>query len=280
MVKKHELASRVVFHVVCIAVGLCMLYPVFWMLASSFKDSSKVFVDAYNLFPYPLHLDNYARGWKGFTGISFATFFGNSFVIVAFTLLGMFLSCPLIAYGFSRQQFAFKKLWFATVMVTMMLPAQIVMIPQYIIFHKLNMTNTYLPLVLPAFFGNAFFIFLMMQFIRSIPYELDEAAKIDGCNSFQIYYRIILPLLKPAVITAGIFQFYWAWSDFLAPLVYLGKPQLYTLSLALRMFSDPSQTDYSAMFAMGILSILPPIIIFFVFQKYIVEGISTSGLKA
>lgn len=270
----------VIFHAVCLIVGVSMLYPIFWMIASSLKESSKVFVDAYNLFPHPAHFENYARGWQGFGGLSFATFFKNSFIVVVLTLVGMLLSCSMIAYGFVRQNFRFKKFWFATVMISMMLPAQIIMIPQYIIFHKLNLTNTFAPLILPSFFGGAFFIFLLMQFIRSIPYELDEAAKIDGCSAFQIYYKIILPLIKPALITAAIFQFYWSWDDFLAPLIYLGKPQLFTVSVALRLFSDPTQTDYSAMFAMGCISILPPILIFFFFQKYIVEGISTSGLKA
>ena len=195
--------------------------------------------------------------------------------------LGILLSCPLIAYGFARQKFRFKNFWFITVMITMMLPGQIIMIPQYIIFHHLNWTNTFLPLILPSYCGHAFFIFMIMQFIRGIPYELDEAAKIDGCNSFTIYSRIILPLVKPALITAAIFQFYWSWDEFLAPLIYLGKPKLYTVSVALRLFSDPAtQTDWSSMFAMSCLSIIPPILVFFIFQKYIVEGISTSGLKA
>lgn len=271
----------VFFHTLCLLFGLTALYPLFWLVASSFKESAKVFVDAYNLFPYPLHLDNYSRGWKGFGGLTFGVFFENSFIVVLLTTLGTLFSSSLIAYGFTRQKFRFRNFWFVTVMITMMLPGQIVMIPQYIIFHKLNWTNTFLPLIVPAYFGGAFFIFLMMQFYRGIPYELDEAAKLDGCNAFQIYYKILLPLIVPALITCGIFQFYWSWDDFLGPLIYLGKPQLYTISVALKNFADPaSQTDYGAMFAMSVLSIIPPIVVFFVFQKYIVEGISTSGLKA
>lgn len=279
MAKKR--VHSVIFHTLCLLFGLTALYPLFWLVASSFKDSSKVFVDAYNLFPYPFHLDNYTRGWKGFGGLTFGVFFKNSFIVVLLATLGTLFSSSLIAYGFTRQKFRFRNFWFVTVMITMMLPGQIIMIPQYIIFHKLNWTNTFIPLVLPAYLGGAFFIFLIMQFIRGIPYELDEAAKLDGCNSFQIYYKILLPLIVPALITCGIFQFYWSWDDFLGPLIYLGKPQLYTVSVALKNFSDPaSQTDYGAMFAMSVLSILPPIAVFFAFQKYIVEGISTSGLKA
>ena len=278
---KNKKVNSVIFHVACLGFGLISLYPLFWMLASSFKESAKVFVDAYNLFPNPAHFENYVRGWKGFGGLSFAVYFKNTFIVVLLTTLGALLSCSIIAYGFARQKFKFKNFWFVTVMITMMLPGQIIMIPQYIIFHALNLTNTYVPLILPSFFGSAFFIFLVMQFIRSIPFELDEAAKLDGCSSFMIYYKIILPLLKPALITVGIFQFYWSWDDFLAPLIYLGPPKMQTISLALRLFSDSgSQTDWSAMFAMAALSLIPPILVFFIFQKYIVDGISTSGLKA
>jgi multiple sugar transport system permease protein len=268
------------FHVCCLTFGLTTMYPLFWMIASSLKDTNKVFVDASNLFPNPPHFDNYARGWKGFGHISFATFFGNSLFVVILTSIGVLLSCSFIAFGFARMKFKGRNFWFTTVIVSMMLPGQLVMIPQYIIFHTIHWDNTYLPLIVPAYFGGGFFIFLMMQFIRGIPYDLDEAAKLDGCNPFSIYFRIILPLTKSALITAAIFQFYWSWEDFMAPMIYLSNPKLYTVSLALRMFSDPSQTDWSAMFAMSTLSVLPPVIVFFIFQKYIVEGISTSGMKA
>jgi multiple sugar transport system permease protein len=250
------------------------------MVASSLKDNSTIFVDAYNIFPNPLHFENYARGWQGFGGNTFLTFFVNSFIITLSVTFAAVISNPFIAYGFTRQKVRFRNFWFMTVMISMMLPGQIVMIPQYIIFQKLGWVNTFIPLILPSFFGMAFFIFLNMQFIRSIPYELDEAAKLDGCNSFGIYFKIILPLLKPAIITSAIFQFYWAWSDFMSPLIYLNNPKMFTVSVALRFFSDPSQNDYAAMFAMAALSIIPPILIFFFLQKYIVEGISTSGLKA
>lgn len=277
--KKKTVA--VLFHVCCLIFGLVSLYPLLWMVSSSFKDNRDIFVNAYNLLPNPFRADSYARGLRGFGGISFLVFFKNSFIIVILSTLGMLLSSSLIAYGFTRQKFRFRGFWFATVMVTMMLPSQIIMIPQYIIYQKLHLTNTFVPLILPSFLGGAFFIFLMMQFIRGIPKDLDEAAKLDGCNAFMIYYKIILPLIVPALITAAIFQFYWSWDEFMSALIYLGKPELYTVSVALRLFSDPSsQSDYAAMFAMSTLSLIPPIAVFFAFQKYIVEGISTSGLKA
>ena len=161
-----------------------------------------------------------------------------------------------------------------------MLPAQVTIIPQYIVFSKLNLLNTFWPLILPRLGGQAFFIFLIMQFIRGIPHELDEAAEIDGCNKFSIFTRIMLPLISPALITSAIFSFYWTWEDFLSPVVYLNNPKLYTISLALRSFADPSATtDWGAVFAMSSLSLVPVFILFIAFQRYLVEGISTTGLK-
>ena len=279
MKRKKQIGS-VVFHTLCILFAVTSLYPILWMLASSLKDSSQVFVDAANLIPKELKFSNYVNGWKGFGGISFTTFFCNTFIVVLLSVLGVVVSCPLVAYGFARTEFRFKNFWFFTIMISLMLPSQVVMVPQYIMFNKLGWINTYLPLVLPLWLGSAFFIFQHMQFIRSIPAELDEAAYLDGAGKFTVYTRIILPLIKPSIATSVIFQFYWKWEDFFGPLIYLTSPKKYTVSVALKLFSDPpSMTDWGAMFAMSILSLVPPIVLFFFFQKNIVEGISTSGLK-
>jgi multiple sugar transport system permease protein len=161
-----------------------------------------------------------------------------------------------------------------------MLPAQVQLIPQYIMFNKLDWINTYLPLLVPRLCGQAFFIFMIMQFIRGIPRELDEAAEIDGCSRIGIFFRIILPLIKPALITASIFSFYWTWEEFQGPLIYLSDPKLYTISLALRAMSDPNAvTNWGAIFAMATLSLIPVFAIFIFFQRYLVQGISTTGLK-
>ena len=277
--KKKRIGS-IIFHTVCILFAVTSLYPIIWMIASSLKESSQVFVDAASLIPKEFKFENYINGWKGFGGVDFGTYFKNTFIVCILSVLGVVVSCPLIAYGFARTEFKGKKFWFFTVMISMMLPGQIVMVPQYIMFNKLGWLDTYYPLILPMWLGQAFFIFQHMQFIRSIPRELDEAALLDGCSSFQIYWKIILPLIKPSIITSIIFQFYWKWDDFFGPLIYLNSPKKYTLSVALRLFSDPnSSTDWGAMFAMGVLSLAPPVLLFFFFQKYIVEGISTSGLK-
>jgi multiple sugar transport system permease protein len=272
--------GKLTIQLVCLIIGIVSLYPLVWMVTSSFKDSSQVFVSAHSLIPSHWDFSNYTNGWRGFAGITFGTFFKNTIIIVCSVVVGTIVSCSLIAYGFARIPFKLKGFWFGTVMLTLLLPGQIVQIPQYIIFHKLGWVNTFLPLIVPAFFGSAFFIFLLLQFIRTIPYELDEAAKIDGCTRFGIFYRVILPLIKPALVTTAIFEFYWSWDNFFGALIYLGRPQLYTISVALRLFADPSSgTDWSAMFAMATLSLIPPILIFFLFQRYIVEGISTAGLK-
>ena len=254
MKRKRQIGS-IVFHVACILFALTSLYPIVWMLSSSLKDSTQVFVDAANLIPWEFKIENYINGWRGFGGISFATFFFNTFVVVLLCVLGTVVSCPLVAYGFARTEFRFKQAWFFTIMISLMLPAQVVMVPQYIMFNKLGWINTYLPLIIPLWFGSAFFIFQHMQFIRSIPIELDEAAYLDGASKFTVYTRVILPLIKPSIATSVIFQFYWKWEDFFGPLIYLTSPKKYTVSVA------------------------PPVILFFCFQKYIVEGISASGLK-
>ena len=186
----------------------------------------------------------------------------------------------VVAYGFARIKFAGKKFWFAMMMVSMMLPFQVVMIPQYVLFQKLDWINSFKPLIVPQFLGQPFFIFLMVQFIQGIPAELDQSAKIDGCGRYSIFYRIILPLLSPALITSTIFSFYWTWDNFFGALLYLSKAKLYPITLALRMFADPGAfSDYGAMLSMATLSLVPVFIVFLLFQRYLVEGISTTGLK-
>lgn len=270
----------VAVHIVVTAFALVMLYPMLWMLSSSLKDTTEIFVNSHQLIPAHWSFDNYTTGFKGFAGISFAVFFKNSFVITILSVLGTVVSSGLVAYGFARIKFKFAPFWFACMMLTMMLPGEVLMIPQYILFHKLGWINTFLPLIVPAFFGGAFFIFLIIQFMRGIPRELDEAALIDGCGKYRTFTLVILPLLAPPLITTAIFKFYWTWDDFFSPLLYLNSPKLATVSLAIKNFSDPTmKTDWGAMFAMSVLSLIPIVLVFFIFQRYIVDGISTTGLK-
>jgi len=273
--------SSFVFHFFTISIGFVMLYPILWTLASSLKPESEVFKNAASLIPNALEWGNYVQGWKGFGGITFGSFFLNSGLVTLLVVIGTLFSSSLVAFGFARLDFKFKRVLFICLLGTIMLPTQVTLIPQYVLFHNLGWVNTYNPLTLPAFFGgSAFFIFLMIQFIKGIPRELDEAAVIDGCSTFGIFYRIILPLMKPTLATVAIFSFYWTWDDFMGPLIYLNDPNLFTVSLGLRLFSDPSSvTEWGPLFAMSIVSLLPVFIIFLFFQKYLVEGISTTGLK-
>jgi len=215
----------------------------------------------------------------GFGGVTFTTYFRNSLIVTGISTVAAVFSSAVVAYGFARIRFAGRGFWFAVMLATLMLPVQVQIIPQYIMFSKLGWINTYLPLIVPHFFGGAFFIFMMVQFIRGLPIELDEAAEMDGCSKVGIFYRIILPLINPALVTAAIFAFYWNWDDFLAPLIYLNNPKINTIAIALRSFADPaSVTNWRAVFAMGFLALVPVFVIFILFQRYLVEGISTTGL--
>ncbi|MFV0504976.1 MAG: carbohydrate ABC transporter permease, partial [Lachnospirales bacterium] len=266
----------------CVCVlGILMLYPLIWMFMSSFKDTNTIFATATQLIPKDITLDNYINGWKGFAGISFGIFFKNSLFISIVATIGTIISSACVAYSFSRFRFKGKKILFAAMLSSMMLPAQILMVPQYLWYQKLGWVGSYIPLIVPYYFAiQGFFVYMMSTFISGIPIELDEAAKIDGCSYYGMFIRIILPLTVPALITSTIFSFMWRWGDFMSALLYIDDVKKYPMSLALKLFSDPSSSsDYGAMMAMSILSLIPIFTIFIVFQKYLVEGISTSGLK-
>ncbi|MCU6791644.1 carbohydrate ABC transporter permease [Paenibacillus sp. WQ 127069] len=270
----------VILHLFVFGFALIMIYPLAWMLSSSLKDNSEIFINAHQLLPSHFNFNNYINGFKGFAGTSFIVFFKNSLIITLFSVIGTVISSTMVAYGFARIRFRGSRFWFACMMLTMMLPSEVLTIPQYIFFQKIDWINTFLPLIVPSFFGGAFFIFLIIQFLRGIPKELDESATIDGCGRYRIFMQILVPLLVPPIITVSIFKFYWTWDDFFSPLLYLNSPKLATVSLAIKNMSDPTaQTDWGAMFAMSVLSLLPIVAVFIAFQKYIVEGISTTGLK-
>jgi len=273
--------GTVAYHVIVGGISLIMIYPLVWMVMSSFKETSTIFTTATNLIPETFTLENYVNGWKGFAKVSFSVFFKSSLFISVLATVGTLCSSAIVAFGFARCKFPGKKFLFAAMLASMMLPAQVLMIPQYLWYQKLHWVNTYLPLIVPYCFAvQGFFVYMMTNFIEGIPTELDESAKIDGCSYYGIFLRIILPLLKPALITGCIFSFIWRWDDFLGSLLYINSTEKYPVSLALKLFSDPgSSSDYGAMFAMAALSILPAVLIFLFLQKYLVEGIATSGIK-
>ena len=236
--KGKKAAKSIIYNAIILAIGLIMIYPLVWMIMSSFKETNIIFKTAGQLIPKKWVLDNYINGWKGFGGVSFGRFFSNSLFIAVVATIGTIVSSALVGFGFSRFQFRGKGILFAAMLASMMLPAQVLMIPQYLWYQKLGWVGSYLPLI------------------------------------------VILPLLKPALTSACIFSFMWRWDDFLSALLYVQKSVQYPVSLALKLFCDPgSSSDYGAMFAMATISIIPSILIFLIFQRYLVDGISTSGLK-
>ena len=279
--KEKRFAIGVIYHIFTFCFACVMIYPLVWMVLSSFKDTNEIIRTASELIPRHFSLENYRVGWQGFAGYNFGTFFKNSLFISITATIGTVLSSSVVAYGFARCKFPGRKLLFAAMLASMMLPAQVLMIPQYLWYQKLNWVGTHLPLIVPYCFAiQGFFVYMMTNFIEGIPRELDEAAKIDGCSYYTIFTKIIFPLMVPTMITGCIFSFMWRWDDFLGALLYVNKTEKYPVSLALKMFCDPSSSsDYGAMFAMATLSILPAVLIFFCLQRYLVEGISTSGLK-
>lgn len=269
-------------HTVLIVLSIIMIYPVLWMLFSSFKPTSEIFSSP-GLLPDHWTFANYISGWQGVGGVSFGTFFFNSLIISVCVVIGSLFIASLTGFAFARLKFKFRGIMFAMMLATIMLPIQVTLIPQYVIFHKLGWVNTFLPLIVPSFVGvsiTPFFIFLMVQFIRGLPKELDEAATIDGCTRFQLFWRIILPLSKPAMITISIFAFYWTWDDFFSQLIYLSDPGKFTASTGLNLFlSNAGTSQWGALFAMSILSVIPVIVVFIIFQKHLVKGVSTTGMK-
>jgi multiple sugar transport system permease protein len=264
----------------CLLLGATlMLYPLLWMLSSSFKPETFIFRDL-GLWPTEFTLEHYSHGWTALR-VPFSRFYLNSFIVVGLTVIGNVLSCSVTAYAFARLNFSLKRFWFAIMLVTIMLPYHVTLIPQYVLFHHLGWVNTFLPLFVPNFLAtNAFFIFLIIQFIRGIPLDLDQAAMVDGASAFQIYRLVILPISKPALVTTAIFTFIWNWDNFFSNLLYLNRITMWTVPLGLRAFVDSvGATSYGPLFAMSILSLVPVFIFFIVAQRQLVEGISTTGLK-
>lgn len=272
--------GSLLYHVFMFVFAFFMVYPLLWLISSSVKQNAEIFTNASSLIPQQFTLEHYTTGWKGFGGFAFSSFFGNSLFVALVSTFGAMASSALVAFGFARIRFAGRNIWFVAMILTMLLPGQVMMIPRFVLFNSLGWVGTYLPMTLPAYFGSGFNIFLVMQFIRGVPRDLDESAKIDGCSWFGVFFRIMLPLVVPALMTVSVLTFIGSWEDFMGALLYLNKPKMYTVAYALKMFNDQSQTDFGATFAMSVLSLLPILTMFFVFQKNLVEGISMQGLKA
>ena len=277
--KFHKSSQWVRFLVLC-AMTVVMLYPLAWIVSASFKENTEIF-NSMSLIPDNFSLDAFVESWKGSGQYTFTTFYNNTFIIVVPSVIFTLISSTLAAYGFARFNFVFKKILFAIMIATLMLPETTLMIPRYMLFNELGWLNSYFPFWIPAMFATkSFFIYMMIQFMRGIPRDLDEAAYIDGCNVWQTLTKIIAPLCAPALFSAGIFQFMWLWNDFLNQLLYINSVKLYPISLALKMSLDAqSAVNWNQIMAMSVVSMIPPIIVYFVGQKYLVEGTTTAGLK-
>lgn len=273
------LAGGLARHAVLIGATFLMLYPLLWMVASSFKPESIIFTDL-SIWPHAFDFGNYVQGWTALQE-SFTVFFKNSVLVAVLVVVGNTISCSITAYAFARLEFRGRRIWFVVMLGTLMLPYHVTLIPQYVLFLKLGWIDTFLPLIVPKFLAaDAFFIFLMVQFFRGIPRELDEAAVLDGCGPWRIYWKIIMPLSMPVLATTAIFSFLWTWNDFLGPLVYLNEASNYTVPLALRSFVDSTgQSAWGQLFAMSVLAILPIFLFFLCFQRLIIEGVAQSGMK-
>jgi pectin-derived oligosaccharide transport system permease protein len=269
----------VIKHVLMIAASFVMIYPLLWLTVSSFRPTDVIFRTP-GLWLNDLVIENYTQGWFAL-GQPFGHYIVNSAIVVIGAVAGNLFACSLAAYAFARLKFRFKTLWFSIMLVTVMLPIHVVLVPQYILFNNLGWVNTFVPLILPKFLAtDAFFIFLMVQFIRGIPRELDEAARIDGCGHWRIFFRVLMPLMGPALATCAIFTFIWTWSDFFTPLIYLTDPNSYTVSVALKGFLDAtSGSNWGAMFAMSVVTLIPLFLVFLFGQKFLVKGIATTGGK-
>lgn len=273
-------AGSLAWHLGALAVLAVVLYPVVWLIGGSFKPNDKI-VGSLDLLPTDPVVSNYTGLADGLADISITTFFTNSLLLAGGSVVGVLASCSLAAYAFARIRFAGRNLLFALMIGTLLLPYHVLLIPQYVLFQKLGLINTYTPLLLGKYLAvDAFFVFLMVQFMRSLPRELDEAARLDGCGHLRIYWSIVLPLCRPALITSAIFTFINAWNDFMGPLIYLNDPSKYTVSLGLKMFVDQEGlANYGGMIAMSLVALLPVLAFFLAFQRYLIDGMATSGLK-
>ncbi|MEU1471402.1 carbohydrate ABC transporter permease [Streptomyces sp. NPDC005761] len=277
---RRRLPGSLAWHIGALVLLVVILYPVVWTIGASFKPSEDI-VGALNLFPTDPITDNYRRLADGIADIPIWKFFLNSAYISVGSVIGVVLSCSLTAYAFTKVRFAGRNAMFAIMIGTLLLPYHVLIIPQYVMFQKLELINTFTPLLIGKYLAtDAFFVFLMVQFMRGLPKELDEAARLDGCGHLRIYWSIVMPLCRPALITSAIFTFIQTWNDFMGPLLYLNEPDKYTVSMGLRMFIDQDAVaDYGGMIAMSLVALLPVLAFFLAFQRYLIDGMATSGLK-
>ncbi|WP_067621750.1 carbohydrate ABC transporter permease [Alicyclobacillus acidiphilus] len=274
--RRQNLGGKIGLYALLIICTIMMLFPFYWLLRSAFMSSREIFSVPMKWWPSHLLWSNFV---DTFQDAPFALYFRNTIFLVAVNLIGAIFSNSFIAFGFARIRFKGRNFWFACVLLTMMIPSIVMFIPQFIGWKELGAYNSYWPLTLPSFFGNAFFIFLLRQFYMTIPIEYDEAAFMDGANYFTIYRKIILPLSKPALVTVGVFTFMGTWNDYFNPMLYLNNQKLWTLQLGLQSFMGQYTSSWQLIMAGALITLLPMLIVFFFAQRAFIEGISLSGVK-
>ncbi len=273
--KRSENIKKILTIVVLTAFALIILFPLVWMISTALKSDEELF-KGFHLIPEAWKWSNFPKAWQA---VPFTRYTLNTLFITILCMIGTILSSSLVAFGFSKMNFKGKRIIFPIVLATMMIPGSVTMIPTYILFARLHWVGSYLPLIVPAFFGSAFYIFLLRQFMMGIPNDYLEAAKIEGANDLKIYATIILPLVRPALISVAIFEFNAKWNDFLGPLLYITKDKMYTLQFGLRSFQSAHGTEWQLFMAASIIVLIPVVIIFFCLQRYFIEGVSMSGIK-
>lgn len=275
MLKKQPLLSILLYLLLGIG-SVAMLFPFIWMVSTSFKSDIQLYAWPPVWLPLPLQVENYV---KAFTKLPFGLWFGNTALVTLLSVCGTLLSCTVAAYGFARYRAPGRTALFMIMISTMMIPWTVVMIPKFFLFTQIGWVNSFLPLTVPTFLGNAFYVFLLRQFFLTVPPDTEEAAKIDGAGVFSILWHVVLPVTVPVLITVAIFQFDAAWNDFLQPLIYLNKQELFTIALGMNFFNGQFEVQWNYLMAVACVAMLPTVILFFIGQKYFVQGIALTGMK-
>lgn len=278
--RRRERISAALRYSLLIIFGLIMIYPLVWLIGASFKSNNEIFSSPW-FWPKEPTAQGYVDGWQTSTPYTFGHFFLNSLKIAIPKVIGTAISSTLVAYGFARFEFPGKKILFAVLIATLLLPDVVTRIPQYLLFRELGWLDTYLPLFVPQWFAwEAFFVFMLVQFLRAIPREMEEASRVDGANSLQTLIFIVVPILGPALVSVCLFQFMWTMNDFLGPLIYISTVENYPVSLALKLSIDATEAfNWNQILAMTVLALTPSLVVFFMAQKSFIEGISTGGVK-
>lgn len=274
---RRKFLSALSVHAFLLPGAITMIVPLLWMLSTALKDPQFIFAYPPQIIPDPLFPENFSRA---FNAMPFLRAYGNSLYIAVLVTIGSLITCSMAGYGFARLRFRGRGLWFGLILGSMMIPSQISLMPSFVLFHRLGWLDTHLPLIIPPILGNAFGVFLMRQFMMTIPKDLEDAARIDGANPFRIYYQIVLPLLKPALSAVGIFTFMGSFNDFLGPLVYLNSPEKMTVPVMLSAFQGLyGMVQWGPLMAAATVAILPVILVYIWGQRYFIEGIALTGIK-